>query len=46
MAHTALNDEEIKEYFDTAGTFISFSLFFIFFIALYSQLNLIRKSKL
>jgi hypothetical protein len=23
MAHTALNDEEIKEYFDTPGTFIS-----------------------
>jgi hypothetical protein len=34
MAHTALNDEEIKEYFDTEGILISFTLFlssFIFF---------------
>jgi len=45
MAHTALDDEEIKEYFDTPGILISFSLFFMFFILLYSQMNLIRKSK-
>ncbi len=32
MAHTALNDEEIKEYFDTEGIIISFTLFFSSFI--------------
>jgi hypothetical protein len=36
MAHTALNDEEIKEYFDTEGIFPSISLFFMFLILLYS----------
>jgi len=32
MAHTALNDEEIKEYFDTEGIIISFKLFLSSFI--------------
>ena len=31
MAHTALNDEEIKEYFDTPGIFINFLYISLYF---------------
>ena len=48
MAHTALNDEEIKEYFDTAGKPMRFSLLstFLHILNAFIQTNLIKKSKL